>query len=131
MTSNLTRTINTTMIAFMLDVLIGGVMIKDPVSRVGKSGKEYATFFVRAPCDGEDAVLVSAIVFSPEPVAQVLALGKGDAVSFAGSAKLTNWTKADGSVHHGIGVTVSQILSSYHVQKKRRVMAGAEQQEEG
>ena len=103
----------------MLNVLCTGTIIRDPQERTSAAGKPYCTALVRVPTEGEDAALCSLIAFAPDAVRSILALSKGDGISFIGRAKLTNWDK-DGEVKHGLGIVVEAVLTPYMVAAKRQ-----------
>jgi single-strand DNA-binding protein len=102
----------------MLDVLIGGRLVRDPQVRTGQGGKSFTTALVRVPVgQGEESLLASVIAF--QAVAERLArLRAGDAVSLTGSARLSSWEK-DGETHHGLAVTASALLTAYDARKRR------------
>ncbi len=104
----------------MIDALISGRLIRDPVSRVGQSGKSYINFPLSVPLgDGEENVLVSGIAFS-DAAEKIGRLAKGDSMAVTGSLKPTTWNdKQTGEEKHGLNVTVSACLSPYDLRKRR------------
>lgn len=106
----------------MLSVLCSGKLVKTPERRTSNRGRDYATALLRVPVDGEDAILVSAIVFNADAVEALLAHAKGDEIALAGSAKLTHWTTA-GEERHGVSVVADKILSTYMVGRRRKAAA--------
>jgi single-stranded DNA-binding protein len=101
----------------MLDVLVSGKLIKDPVIRTGQSGKPFTTALLRVDTGEEEQTLVSVIAFQ-EAAEKLARLKAGDAVAIAGSAKLSSWEK-DGETKHGLSVTASAVLSAYDVKRRR------------
>jgi single-stranded DNA-binding protein len=101
----------------MLDVLLSGKLIKDPVIRTGASGRSFTTALVRCDTGEEESTLVSVIAFQ-EAGEKLGRLKSGDGVSIAGSAKLSSWVK-DGETKYGLSVTASAVLSAYDVRKRR------------
>lgn len=102
----------------MLSILASGVLIADPKARTSATGKTYATAQLRVPAEDADAMLASIIAFTPDAVAVLLALSRGDACAIAGRAKLTCWTK-DGQERHGLSVTADRVLSVYQAGRQR------------
>ena len=103
----------------MLSILASGALTADPRERTTTAGKPYATCTMRVPCEDGEPMLISVIAFAPDVVQAILALGKGDAVSISGRAKLTSWTK-DGEQRHGLSVVVDRVLTAYAVGKQRK-----------
>jgi single-stranded DNA-binding protein len=68
--------------------------------------------------EGGDSILASVIAFS-ETATRVQALTDGDAVSIAGSAKLTHWTDKEGEIRVGLDVVATSVLTAYAARKKR------------
>ncbi len=111
----------------MLSVLVSGRLVKMPQRRTSKSGKPYTTALIAVPVevwgeDEPDRVLISVIAFTPAAEA-LAALGKGDDVSVAGSARLSTWTKG-GEEQHGLAVTAHRVLSAYARRKTQKVQTG-------
>jgi single-stranded DNA-binding protein len=113
----------------MIDALISGKLIRDPVLKTGSSGKPYCNFMLSVSADDE-RVIVSGMAFGG--VAERIGkLNKGDALSVTGSLKPSEWTdKTTGETKHGLNVTVSAALSAYDV-KKRRGSTVNEKQDRG
>jgi len=103
----------------MIDALISGKLIRDPVTKTGPSGKPYCNFLLTVFVGEESPVVVSGIAF--QDVAQRIGkLGKGDALTVTGALKPSTWAdKTTGETKHGLNVTVSACLSAYDVKKKR------------
>lgn len=102
----------------MFDVLVRGKLAKEPQVRTGKSGKEFITggLIVR---DGDTSLLVSLIAFGSEGE-RLGAMTKGEALSVAGTAKLTEWSGADGALQRGMSVTVSKLLTLEDARRERK-----------
>ena len=72
------------------------------------------------PVEGTEAILASLIAFDKDSKAALMQLGKGDAISVAGTAKLSSWTGRDGAEKHGPGITVTRVMSIYESGMRRR-----------
>jgi single-stranded DNA-binding protein len=59
----------------------------------------------------DGTISVSAIAFG-EAADRLLSLGKGDAVSIGGRAKLNTWTAPDGAERHGLSIVAEQLAST-------------------
>lgn len=102
--------------------LIIGKLLADPEQRTSNAGKPFTTARVAADSDGE-SVLASVIAFG-STAQQLAALGKGDTLAFVGRAKAKAWTGKDGEVKSGLDVVVDQILTPYHLKRRRAAMQG-------
>ena len=105
----------------MFSVLLSGKLTKDPKPGVGRNGQPYCTASVRVPVQGQkedepDFAFASVIAFG-EDAEKLSRLLIGDAVSVAGSARLSQWER-DGKQMTGLNVTVSGILSVYDRRKR-------------
>lgn len=113
------------------DALISGRLIKPAQARTGNNGKAFALAQITVPTEGEESLLASCIAFSRTAVDALLALDKGDAVAVAGKAKLSSWTGSDGTQKHGLNVTVEQVLTAYHVRRKRNAAQADDESDVG
>ena len=107
----------------MLSVLISGKLAKDPRTGTGKNGSPWTSASVRVPVqpDSEgaaDSIFCSVIAFGDE-AAKLARLSSGDAVSIAGTAKLSTWTGKDGVTKPTMDVQATGILTVYQVKKRR------------
>jgi len=103
----------------MIDALITGKLIRDPALKTGPSGKPFCNFLLSVPTGDNEPTVISGIAFA-EVAERIGKLKKGDAVSVAGSLKLSEWVdKATGEMKHGLNVTVAAALSAYDIKKRR------------
>ena len=105
----------------MIDALIAGKLHGQPSQRTSKNGNTFTTCKVRVPT-GEDSTFCNVIAFDEGAQAALLALGPGEAVALAGSLKVGTWTARDGTARPSLDMTASQVLTSYHVTRKRKAM---------
>lgn len=108
-----------------LDILAQGRLVKPAQSRTGGGGREFATAQIAVATDADDSALLSLIAFRRDVVGALLALAVGDAVAVAGRAKLTAWAdKSTGEPRAGLSVVVDQLLTAYHVDRRRKAAQG-------
>lgn len=105
----------------MIDALIAGKLHGAPSQKTSKNGNTFTTAKVRVPT-GEDSTFCNVIAFDEGAQAALLALGPGEAVALAGSLKVGTWTARDGTARPSLDMTASQVLTSYHVTRKRKAM---------
>ena len=106
----------------MIDALIAGRLFGQPTERTGKSGKPFAVAKVRCAAGDGESLFVSVIAFDAQPVAALLALGDGDSVAMSGSLTPKTWTDKEGNTRPGLDLVAHQVLSTYHVTRKRNAM---------
>ena len=100
----------------MLTMLAQGKLVSDPRSREAANGNPYVT--ASLACDtANGSILVGLLAFGV-PAERLAALHKGDAVAASGEGKLTAWEKG-GEQHHGLSLTVAELLSVYVARKRR------------
>jgi single-stranded DNA-binding protein len=107
-----------------LDSLASGRLAKSPETRTTRNERQFATAQVSVASDGDDSTLVSLIAFRAEAVAPLGDLDIGDACAVAGRAKVTTWTNRDGETKAGLSIVVEQLLTPYHVRRKRNAAQG-------
>ena len=106
----------------MIDALISGKLYGAPAQRTSKTGKPFALAKVRAAAGDGESVFVNVIAFDDAPVAALLALGDGDSVALSGSLTPKTWTDKEGNARPGLDLVAHQVLTTYHVTKKRNAM---------
>lgn len=106
----------------MIDALISGKVMGTPSQRTSKNGNAFTVAKVRVPT-GEDSLLCNVICFAESAQAALLALADGDAVALAGGLKVGTWQTKDGTHRPSLDMTAAQVLTAYHVTRKRKAMA--------
>lgn len=110
----------------MIDALISGRLHRAPKQHRAQGGQLYTTATVRASTRDGDAIFVSAIAFEAEPANTLLSLAEGDSVALAGELTPKVWTpKAGGEPRPSLDLLVHQVLTEYHVARKRKAMQEA------
>lgn len=107
----------------MIDALITGKLHAAPTQRTSRNGNTFTTAKVRVPT-GDDTIFCNAICFDERAQAALLALDTGEAVALAGTLKVGVWQAKDGTTKPSLDVTVSQVLTTYSITKKRRAAQG-------
>ena len=108
----------------MIDCLIQGKLFAAPQQRTSKAGKPFATAKLIAAAGDGERLFVNVIAFDAAAVAALLALGAGDALALAGTATPRAYIK-DGEPRASLDVTAQQVMSAYHVTRKRGAMQQA------
>jgi hypothetical protein len=104
----------------MIDALVTGKLIQNPVLRTGASGKPFTNFLLSVGVGEDQPIVVSGIAFG-EASERISRLTKGAPVSVIGSLKPSTWSdKATGETKHGFNITVNNSLSPYDIQKRRK-----------
>jgi len=73
-------------------------------------------------------VFVNVIAFSQAVCEALLALGDGDAVALAGSLTPKAWIDREGTARPALDLVASQVLTAYHVSRKRKAVAPRQEQ---
>jgi single-stranded DNA-binding protein len=107
----------------MIDALIAGKIHGQPAQRTSKAGRTFAVCKVRAATSAEDSIFVSVIAFDADPVNAIMALNQGDSVALSGTIKPGVWTDRDGNTKPTLDMTAHQVLTAYHVSRKRKAVA--------
>ena len=112
----------------MIDALISGKLYGAPAQRTSKTGKPFALAKVRAAGGDGESLFVNVIAFDDAPVTALLALGDGDSVALSGSLTPKTWTDKEGNTRPSLDLVAHQVLTAYHVTKKRNAMGQGQQQ---
>jgi single-stranded DNA-binding protein len=108
----------------MIDGLIAGKLYGQPAERVDKSGKPFAVAKVLASAGDGGDLFVNVIAFDAVPCAALLALDDGDSVALTGSLTPKVWTDKQGNTRPSVDMVAVQVLTAYHVARKRTAMEG-------
>jgi single-stranded DNA-binding protein len=108
----------------MIDGLIAGKLYGSATQHTGKSGQPYTTAKVRAAAGDGESLFVNVIAFSATAGTALMALGDGDAVALAGTLTPKAWTDRNGAARPGLDMVAAQVLTAYHVTKKRKAVSG-------
>ena len=106
----------------MIDALISGKLYGQPTERTSKSGKPFALAKVRAAGGDGESLFVNVIAFDAAPCTALLALGDGDSVAISGSLTPKTWTDKEGNTRPALDLVAHQVLTTYHVTRKRTAM---------
>jgi single-stranded DNA-binding protein len=107
----------------MIDALIAGRIYGKPAQRATGSGKPFATAKLRAATREGDIHFVNVIAFASGAVTALLALSDGDSVAIAGELSPKVWTDKEGAARPSLDLVAHQVLSEYHVTRKRQAMS--------
>lgn len=110
----------------MIDALISGKLHAGPEQRTGKNGKPFATAKVRAAAGDGEGLFVNVIAFEQAAVSALLTLDAGDSVVLAGSLTPKAWTDREGQPRAALDLVAHQVLTAYHVTRKRRAVQGGQ-----
>ena len=106
----------------MIDALIAGRIYGKPTERTSKTGKPFAIAKVRAATGEGESMFINVIAFDTAPCTALLALGDGDSVALSGSLTPKVWTDKGGNARPGLDLVAHQVLTTYHVTRKRTAM---------
>ena len=109
----------------MIEGLVSGKLHGRPEQRTGKSGKPFTVGKVRAAAGGDEAVFVNVVAFDAGAQAALLALEAGDAVTLAGTLTPKAWTDKEGAARPSLDLVAAQVLTTYHLKRKREAVAAA------
>ena len=108
----------------MIDGLIAGRLYGQAAERTDKAGKTFTVARVRAPSNDGENLFVNVIAFDAASCAALGALADGDSVSLAGTLTPRVWTDKQGNTRPSMDMVAHQVMSAYHVNRKRRAMEG-------
>ena len=108
----------------MIDGLIAGRLYGQAAERTDKAGKTFTVARVRATSNDGENLFVNVIAFDAASCAALGALADGDSVSLAGALTPGVWTDKQGNTRPSLDMVAHQVMSAYHVNRKRRAMEG-------
>ncbi|MGH8787924.1 MAG: single-stranded DNA-binding protein [Cupriavidus necator] len=108
----------------MIDGLIAGKIHGEVKTRTGSNGRPFTTCAVRAATSNGESMFVNAIAFSDTARRALESLAAGDSVSLAGELTPKVWRDKHGEAKPALDMTVHGVLTSYHVMRKRKAVAG-------
>lgn len=109
----------------MIEILAAGKLAGKPEQLRSKSGITYVRAKLRVPLGADEVVFVRLSAFAESACAALLALDDGDAVSVAGTLKVGVWTPPGGEPRPNLDAVVAQVLTAYHVRRKRDAVQAA------
>lgn len=108
----------------MIEGLITGTLVGLAEQRQGKNDTSFVLAKVKAtPGEGE-SLIVNVIAFSAEACAALLALDEGDTLAVSGALTPKVWTDKQGNTRPALDLVASQVLTVYHVDRKRAAFGG-------
>lgn len=111
----------------MIEGLITGTLVGLAEQRQGKNDSTFVLAKVKAtPGEGEP-LIVNVIAFAAEACAALLALDEGDAVALSGALTPKVWTDKQGNTRPALDMVASQVLTVYHVDRKRAALGDTSQ----
>jgi len=108
----------------MIDGLIAGKLYGAPEQRKGKGGNAFTVAKVRAAAGDGESLFVNVIAFDAAPCTALLALADGDSVALSGTLTPKVWTDKQGNTRPSLDMVAHQVLTAYHVKRKRAAMDG-------
>lgn len=91
----------------MIDALVSGKLIRDPMMKTSQSGKPYCNFMIGA----EENIIVSGVAFG-ETGDRIGSMTKGQPLAVMGGIKPSSWNdKSTGDTKLGLNITVSTMLN--------------------
>ena len=112
----------------MIDGLIAGKLYGTPKEHTSKTGKPFAVAKVRCAAGDGESQFVNVIAFDANTCTALLALGDGDSVALAGMLTPKVWIDKDGNARPTLDIVAAQVLTAYHVTRKRKAVANGRNQ---
>lgn len=106
----------------MIDALLSGKLFGKPQSRTSKSGNPFVTAKMRISGSDGAPVYANLVAFRDTVCAQLLELDDGSSIAVTGDLKANVYQAKDGTHRVGLDVTAHEILTPYHIQKRRKAM---------
>jgi len=108
----------------MIEGLVTGTLIGHAEERQGKHDSAFVLVKVKTQSSEGESLIVNVIAFAAAARAALLALDEGDTVAVSGALTPKVWTDKQGNTRPALDLVASQVLSVYHVDRKRAVTGG-------
>ena len=109
----------------MIEGLISGKLVGIAETRSGKNGTAFVLAKVKAVAGDGESLIVNVIAFATEASSTLLALDDGDALCLSGSLTPKVWTDKQGNTRPALDMIATQVLTAYHVNRKRQELGFA------
>ncbi len=109
----------------MIEGLVTGTLVGMAELRQGKNDSSFVLAKVKASPGEGDSLIVNVIAFAAEAGAALLALDEGDTLALSGVLTPKVWTDKQGNTRPALDMVASQVLSVYHVDRKRAAAGNA------
>ena len=106
----------------MIDALIGGKLFGKPQARTSKSGNQFVTAKMRVAMQDGVSMFANMIAFRDSVSTALLALDDGSSVTVSGDLKISTYTAKDGTTKPGLDITAHELLTPFHVTRRRKAM---------
>jgi single-stranded DNA-binding protein len=108
----------------MIEGLVTGTLMGLAEERQGKHDSAFVLVKIKVQSGEGESLIVNVIAFAVEARLALLALDEGDTVAVSGVLTPKVWTDKQGNTRPALDLVASQVLSVYHVDRKRAVMGG-------
>lgn len=109
----------------MIEALVTGRLLGVAETRLGKNGTSFALAKVKADAGDGEGIIVNVIAFAAEASAALMALDDGDTLALSGALTPKVWTDKQGNTRPALDMIATQVLSVYHVLRKREELGFA------
>jgi len=109
----------------MIEGLVSGTLMGLAEERQGKNDSAFVLAKLKATAGDGESLIVNVIAFAAEARAALLALDEGDTLAVSGTLTPKVWTDKQGNTRPALDLVASQVLTVYHVDRKRATLGGA------
>lgn len=114
----------------MITALAGGTLYGAPQKKTSARGTSFVSGKMRVSTSNGETIFVGIVAFRESVGQALLALADGAALSVAGDLKASAYTAKDGTVRASLDITVNEVLTAAHVDKRRKAMREARSAQE-
>lgn len=106
----------------MIEALLSGKLQGQPEQRTAKTGRTYVQGRMRVAAGAEETHFVRLTAFSESACNALLALADGDGLAVTGTLKVGVWTPQGGEPRVNLDLVAAQVLTVYHLERRRKAM---------